>query len=185
MPQTSAATLVPTGTWNVDPSHSVVEFGIKHLMITTVKGNFDQFEGVLESHEDGTVVARGRVKTESIDTREPQRDQHLRSPDFFDVEHFPEMTFTSKQIEPTGEENRFHVTGELQIRDVTREIELEAVYEGSTRDPWGNERIGVTMSGRLAPTDFGIDWNVALEAGGNLLGDRVTFTLSISAVKAA
>ncbi len=175
-------TLLPAGTWRVDPSHSSIEFGIKHLLITTVKGSFGAFTGSIVVGEDGTASATGVIGADSIDTNEAQRDEHLRSPDFFDTSGFPEIKFTSTSIGDV-DGNGFRVDGELTIRGTTRPIELAAAYEGSAWDPWGNERIGITVRGQLDPTDYGVDWNQELEAGGNLLGDRVDFTASISAVR--
>ena len=183
-PETGLAGLVPAGTWRADGAHSTVEFGIKHLLITTVKGTFDAFEGTIEVAPDGAAKAAGVIRAESIDTNEPQRDQHLRSADFFDTAGFPEITFASTRIGQVQGDS-FKVAGELTIRGTTRLIELDAGFEGTAKDPWGNERIGLTVKGHLDPNDYGVDWNQELEAGGNLLGDRVDFTASISAVKAA
>jgi polyisoprenoid-binding protein YceI len=180
---TTAAPTLPAGHWTIDAKHSGIEFGIKHLLITTVKGSFNDFEGSVDVGEDASVAATGVIKTESIDTNEPQRDAHLRSGDFFDAATFPEIRFRSTSVEHV-DGNRFRVIGDLTIRDVTRPIELETELAGSAKDPWGNERIGLTLQGHLNPTDFGVDWNQELETGGNLVGDRVDFTANISAVKA-
>ena len=176
------AGLIPAGSWKVDPSHSTVEFGIRHLLITTVKGNFGNFEGTVEVARDGAAKATGVIAAESIDTNEPQRDTHLRSADFFDAATFPEIRFESTEIGQV-EGTSFRVAGELTIRGTTRPIELEATFEGAAKDPWGNDRIGLTVKGQLDPNDYGVDWNQELEAGGNLLGVRVDFTASISAVR--
>ncbi|HEU5212092.1 MAG TPA: YceI family protein [Gaiellaceae bacterium] len=182
--QSGVGGLIPAGTWSVDGSHSTIEFGIRHLLITTVKGTFGNFEGTIEVAPDGAAKATGVIASESIDTNEPQRDEHLRSADFFDTATFPEIRFESIAIGGV-EGTAFTVAGELTIRGITRPIELEAFFEGAARDPWGNDRIGLTVRGHLDPNDYGVDWNQELEAGGNLLGDRVDFTASISAVKAA
>ena len=179
---TGVAGLVPAGAWRVDGSHSTVEFGIRHLLITTVKGTFDNFEGTIEVAPDGAAQATGVIRADSIDTNEPQRDEHLRSTDFFDAAGFPEITFQSTHIGGL-DGSAFTVAGDLTIRGTTRPIELEATFEGAAKDPWGNDRIGLTVKGHLDPNDFGVDWNQELEAGGNLLGDRVDFTASVSAVK--
>ena len=178
------AGLVPAGTWQVDGAHSGVEFGIKHLLITTVKGTFGNFEGTIDVAEDGTAHANGVIRADSIDTNEPTRDEHLRSPDFFDAADFPEIAFESTEIGGV-EGNTFRVVGDLTIRGTTRPIELEATFEGAATDPWGQERIGLTVRGQLDPSDYGVDWNQELESGGNLVGDRVDFTANISAVKQA
>jgi polyisoprenoid-binding protein YceI len=182
--QSGVAGLIPAGTWNVDGSHSTIEFGIRHLLITTVKGTFGNFEGTIEVAPDGAAKATGVIASESIDTHEPQRDEHLRSADFFDAATFPEIRFESTEIGRV-DGTAFTVAGNLSIRGITRAIELEAAFEGTAKDPWGNDRIGLTVKGHLDPNDYGVDWNQELEAGGNLLGDRVDFTASISAVKAA
>jgi polyisoprenoid-binding protein YceI len=178
------AGLVPAGTWQVDGAHSGVEFGIQHLLITTVKGTFGNFEGTIDVAEEGTAHAKGVIRADSIDTNEPTRDQHLRSPDFFDAAGFPEITFESTEIGAVAG-NTFRVVGDLTIRGTTRPIELEATFEGAATDPWGQERIGLTVRGQLDPNDYGVDWNQELESGGNLVGDRVDFTANISAVKQA
>jgi polyisoprenoid-binding protein YceI len=176
---------VPLGTWNVDPAHSSIEFSIKHMMIATVRGRFRDFEGTIEAAEDindSRVV--GIVRTASIDTNEPARDEHLRGPHFFDAERYPEARFESKRIEPLGGP-KFRVVGELTIKDVTREVTLEATVEGSQRDPWGNDRIGVSVRGAINRTDFGLRWQQALESGGFLVGEEVKIAADISAVRAA
>ncbi len=175
---------VPTGTWNVDPTHSSIEFSIKHMMIATVRGRFKDFEGTIEAAEDindSKVV--GIVRTASIDTNEPTRDDHLRGPDFFDVEHYPEARFESKRIIPIGGPD-FRVIGDMTLKGVTREVELKATVEGSQRDPWGNDRIGIRTRGMIDRTDFGLTWQHALETGGFLVGEEVKIVIDISAVKA-
>jgi polyisoprenoid-binding protein YceI len=176
-------TSLPAGVWNVDPAHSNVEFGIKHLLITTVTGSFGDFEGTIEVDESGKAKATGAIKAGSITTNAPQRDEHLRSSDFFDAESFPEIHFESRRIEHL-DRSRFRVVGDLTIRGTTREVELEAEFQGANKDPWGNDRIGLAVRGELDPNDYGVDWNQELETGGNLIGDRVNFTANISAVKA-
>lgn len=137
------STLVPTGTWNVDPAHSRVGFAVKHLGIATVRGVFKEFEGSLEIGEDlASTKARGTVQTASVDTSEPSHDGHLRGPDFFDVESYPEITFESTSIEAAGEDE-WKVLGNLTIHGVTNEIELDVEIGGTENDPWGNERVGL------------------------------------------
>jgi polyisoprenoid-binding protein YceI len=149
-----------------------------------VKGNFGNFQGTIEVAPDGAAKATGIIASESIDTHEAQRDEHLRSADFFDAATFPEIRFESTDI-GSVEGTAFTVAGDLTIRGITRPIELQATFEGAAKDPWGNDRIGLTVKGQLDPNDYGVDWNQELESGGNMLGDRVDFTASISAVKAA
>ena len=179
------ATAVPTGTWNIDPAHSTVEFQVKHLGIATVKGYFSDFHGVLEIGAEGTPAkAYGSVKVESVDTREAQRDAHLRSPDFFDAENHPELTFTSTAIEPVDEDT-FTVTGDLTIHGVTQTVTFDAELQGVEQDPWGNERFAVEVTGQIKRSDFGMTFNQALGSGNLLVSDKVKLALDISAVKQA
>jgi polyisoprenoid-binding protein YceI len=175
---------VPTGTWKVDPAHSSVGFEVKHMMIATVRGQFREFEGTLEAAPDPSDSrARGSVKTASIDTGQPDRDAHLRSPDFFDAERYPEIRFASTRLTPRGGPH-WKVAGELTIKDVTREVELDATVQGAGEDPWGNDRVGVAVRGTIDRTDFGLTWQQALAAGGLLVGEQVTILIDISAIRA-
>ena len=171
------------GTWSVDASHSSVEFQVKHMGIATVKGFFHDFEGSLEVAEDGTISAGGSVKAASIDTRLAQRDEHLRSGDFFDVENHPELRFQSTSVEEVGDD-RYRIVGDLTIRGVTREVELDAVVEGAGEDPYGNTRVGLEVTGEIDREEFGLTWNQALETGGVLVAKRVKILLDLSAVEA-
>jgi polyisoprenoid-binding protein YceI len=182
---TSAATLIPTGTWTVDPAHSKVGFAVKHMGIATVRGEFTSFEGTLEIGEDlSTARVYGTVKAESVDTNEPQRDDHLRSPDFFDVAQFPELRFESTSIEALDDEE-FRITGKLTIHGVTDDIVLHADVEGTDIDPWGNERVGLEVTGQLSRGDYDMKFNQALGSGNMLVSDKVKLALDISAVKQA
>jgi polyisoprenoid-binding protein YceI len=176
---------VPAGTWKIDPAHSSVGFEVKHLMIATVRGRFTDFEGTLEAAEDNPSNSRayGTVKVASIDTGEPDRDAHLRSPDFFDVERYPEMRFESTRIQHV-EGGTYKIAGDLTIKDQTREIEVDATVEGAAEDPWGNERVGVSVRGTVNRTDFGLTWQKTLESGGLLVGEEVRIVIDISAVRA-
>jgi polyisoprenoid-binding protein YceI len=174
---------VPTGTWNVDPVHSSVEFHVKHLGIATVKGVFKEFEGSLQVGPDGA-TASGSVKVASIDTREEKRDGHLRSPDFFDAEQFPEITFKSTSITPAGGED-FEVTGDFTIHGVTKPLTLSASLEGAETDPEGNQRVGLSAKGQINRGDYGMTFNMALGSGNVVVGEKVKILLEISAVKAA
>jgi polyisoprenoid-binding protein YceI len=174
---------VPTGTWRVDPAHSSVEFEVKHMMIATVRGRFTDFEGAIEAAEDiNDSRVYGVVKAASIDTNEPTRDAHLRSPDFLDVESYPEIRFESKRIEPLGGP-LFRIVGDLTIKDVTREVELEATVEGADRDPWGNDRVGIRVRGQINRSDFGLRWQQRLASGAFLVGEDVKIEADVSAVK--
>ena len=179
---TATTTLIPTGTWAVDPAHSRIEFRVKHLGIATVRGHFGQFEGTLDIGEDGQGRAYGTVAASSVDTNDPKRDAHLRSEDFFEVETHPEISFESTSIEPTGADT-FAITGELTLRGITRELTLEAEITGTEQDPWGNERVGLEAAGQLDRSDYGITFNQALGSGNVLVSDRVSLHLDVSAVK--
>ena len=181
----STATIAPTGTWNVDAKHSRVGFSVKHLGIATVRGTFKEFEGTLEIGDDlSTAKAYGTVKAASVDTNEPSRDEHLRSADFFDVENYPEITFESTSIEPIDDDS-LKILGNLTIKGVTNEVELLAELGGTEVDPWGNDRIGLEAVGKISRDAFGIKFNIALGSGNVAVGDKVTLTLDISAVKAS
>lgn len=181
----STATLAPTGTWNVDPTHSRVGFSVKHLGIATVRGTFKDFEGTLEIGDDLTTAkAFGKVRTASVDTNEAGRDEHLRNADFFDVENWSEITFESTSVEAIDEDS-LKIIGNLTIKDVTNEVELLAEIGGTEVDPWGNDRVGLEAVGKISRSDFGIRFNMALGSGNVAVGDKVTLSLDISAVKAA
>ena len=182
---TATATLIPTGTYEVDPAHSNIEFSVKHLGIATVRGTFSEFEGRLEIGEDlGSAKAYGTVQVASLDTKEAQRDEHLRSPDFFDVATYQELTFESTKIRPL-DEDRFEIVGNLTLHGVTREITLNAEVQGTEQDPWGNERVGLEVTGQLARSDWGMTFNQVLGSGNLLVSDRVKLTLDISAIRQA
>ena len=179
----TTTTAVPTGTYTVDSGHSSVEFQVKHLGIATVKGFFSDFEGSLEIADDGTMTALGAVQAASLNTRNGQRDDHLRSADFFDVENHPQIGFRSTSIVPL-DGSSYRIVGELTIRGTTNEIELRAVTQGLEQDPWGNTRVGLEVAGELNREEFGLTWNQALESGGVLVGKKVKLQLEVSAVQA-
>lgn len=178
----TARTVLPTGTWTVDPAHSNVEFSAKHLGIATVRGAFNQFEGTFEVGEDGSAHARGTVEVASIDTNEDQRDTHLRSEDFFHAEVHPQLSFESSEIRPVGEDT-FLIHGDLTMRGVTRPIVLEAELQGTEIDPWGNERVGLEARGQLNRRDWNMTFNQALGSGNMLVSDKIKLSLDISAIK--
>jgi polyisoprenoid-binding protein YceI len=181
---TSLATAVPAGTYNIDPVHSRVEFAVRHLGIATVRGHFGSFEGSFEIGDDiASSRAYGSVEAASVDTQEQQRDDHLRSPDFFDIERFPRIEFASKEIRPLGDE-RFEVVGDLTLHGVTRELTLSAEILGTETDPWGNERVGLEARGELNRKDYGMTFNQVLGSGNVLVSDKVKLIIEVSAVKA-
>jgi polyisoprenoid-binding protein YceI len=175
-----------TNNWTIDTVHSGINFSIRHMVISKVRGHFAKYTGTvnLDTNDLTRSVVEATIDASSIDTGTPQRDEHLRSADFFDVQQFPELRFKSTRIEKV-EEDRYRVLGDLTIRNVTRPITLDVEYGGQARDPWGNDRVGFVAKATLDRKDFGLKWNQALEAGGVLVGDRVEIELEVQAVKAA
>jgi polyisoprenoid-binding protein YceI len=171
--------------WKLDPTHTAVEFSAKHLMITTVKGRITDVEGTIYTDEKNPANSTVEVtlKATSIDTRTDQRDQHLRSEDFLNVEKFPDIKFRSTRIE--GGKEHFKLTGQLTIRDVTKEITLDVQYEGQTKDPWGGTRVGFSATGKIDRRDWGLTWNQALETGGVVVGNDIKINLEVEAIRAA
>jgi polyisoprenoid-binding protein YceI len=173
--------------WKIDPAHTAVEFSVKHMMFTTVRGRFAGFEGIIEVDEErpdrSTVEAQ--IETTTIDTGSPDRDKHLRSGDFFDVEKFPQMTFKSRKIDGAAkkEGDRFKVVGDLSIRGKTMEVTLDCTYLGQGQDPWGGTRAGFTASTKIDRRQWGLEWNQALETGGILVANEVKIDLDVQAVK--
>jgi polyisoprenoid-binding protein YceI len=178
------ATTTETGTrtYKIDRAHSEVVFQIRHL-VTKVRGRFGDFEGIVQLNEDRPEVSSVEftIKAASIDTNEKDRDTHLRSADFFDVEQFPNITFRSRKVVKKSNES-FDVTGDLAIHGVTKEIVLPMTHLGKAKDPWGNERVGFESEITLNRKDFGLMWNAPLEIGGFLVGDDVRVSLSVQAV---
>jgi polyisoprenoid-binding protein YceI len=173
-----------TGTWNVDPTHSLVGFRVKHLGISSVRGEFRDFQGKLVIGEDGAVEATGSVKVDSIDTRAADRDNHLRSPDFFDAEGYPEITFESTSITAVDDDT-WEITGDLTMHGVTKPITLNAEVGGSGPDPFGGERVGLEATGEISRGDYGMKFNAALGTGNAIISDKVKLDLDIEAVKQA
>jgi polyisoprenoid-binding protein YceI len=171
--------------WKLDPAHTLVEFSAKHMMIATVKGRIADIDGTIYTDERDLKNSSVEVnlKGVSLDTRNDQRDQHLRSGDFLNVEKFPEIKFRSTSIKG-GKEN-FKLTGDLTIRDVTREVTLDVEYHGRNRDPWGGERVGFSASGKIDRREFGLLWNQVLETGGVLVGNDIKIGIEVEAVKAS
>jgi len=181
----ATVTPIPTGTWTVDPAHSKVGFAVKHMGITTVRGEFTEFEGTLEIAGDlSSAKAYGTVKAASVDTNEAQRDAHLRSADFFDADAHPELAFESTSIEAVDEDT-FRITGRLTLHGVTNEIVLTAEINGTDVDPYGNEKVGLEITGQLSRGDYGMKFNQALGSGNMLVADKVKLNLDISAAKQA
>ena len=178
---TTTSTAPLTGTWSVDPAHSRVEFQVKHLGIATVRGVFREFEGTLELGGEAP-RAYGTVEAASVDTNEPQRDEHLRSGDFFDAEQHPQLSYRSTAIRQLDAET-LEIDGELTMRGVTRPVMLRGEIQGYEQDPWGNERVGLEVTGELSRGEWGMTFNQALGSGNVLVSDKVKLLLDISAVK--
>lgn len=170
-------------TWVIDPSHSEIFFKVKHLVIATVTGSFERFEGKVTTHSDDFTDAEIEFSADvdSINTNVPDRDKHLKSDDFFDAEHFPKIYFKSRSFKKTGD--RYKLTGDITIRGITKEIEMDAEYGGAMKDPWGNDKVGFEITGKLNRKEFGLKWNVLTEAGGAVAGDEVKLMLNVELVK--
>ncbi len=176
---------VQTTTWNIDPVHSAAQFKVKHMMISNVKGEFTSVKGSLDFDEQN--IENSRVQAEidasTINTREPQRDAHLKSADFFDVEKYPTLSFRSTQVS-RKDDGELAVAGELTVHGVTRPVTFSVEGPSEpTKDPWGNTRIGLSATTKINRKDFGLTWNAALETGGILVGEEVTITLDVQFVK--
>ena len=176
-----------TTTWQLDPTHSSVEFAIKHMMMTTVRGRFKNMRGTLtadEEHPEGCCV-EVEFDVASIDTGVADRDAHLRSADFFDAERYPKITFKSRRVEGSfaQEGDHFRVTGDLVIRDTTMEVVLDCEYEGRGKDPWGKERAGFSAKTELDRRDWGLKWNQAIETGGVLVANKVRIEAEVQFVR--
>jgi polyisoprenoid-binding protein YceI len=171
--------------WALDPAHSSVDFSVRHMMIAKVKGSFNSFNATIEADPSDLTTANIEftVDLASVDTRNEDRDNHLRSADFFDVENNPTMTFTSTSIVKT-DEGEYDVTGDLTLRGVTRPETFVVTYEGTGKDPWGNEKVGFNAEGKIKRSEYGLTWNAALETGGVLVGDEIKVSLEIQAAKA-
>lgn len=171
-------------TYNFDPTHSDVQFSVRHMVIAKVRGRFGAWSGKLELDSDNLESGKVEVKIDaaSIDTGVSDRDHHLKSADFFDVEKFPELHFASTRVESAGKES-YRVYGKLTIRDVTREVVLDVEHLGKAKDPWGNQRLAFSASTSIDRGDFGLKWNQALEAGGVLVSERVDIQLEAQAVQ--
>ena len=187
MTTATLSTPAATSLWTIDASHSQVEFAVKHMMISTVKGRIPAMEGKLALNEHDLASSSVGVEFDvaSIDTRTAMRDDHLRSADFFDAAQFPTITFQSTGIGATSLDDgaEFEVTGELTIRDVTRPVTLDVTVGGRGRDPYGNDRIAFTATTKIDRRDFGLNYNAALETGGVVVGHDVKITIEVEAIK--
>jgi len=171
--------------WLVDNSHSLIEFSVKHLMIAKVRGVFHKFDAEIEADLNDLTSAKVSftIDLNSVDTRNEDRDNHLRSADFFDVENTPNLSFVAKSIQQTTE-GEFDVTGDVTLHGVTKQETFKLVFEGTSTDPWGNEKAGFSASGVIKRSDYGLTYNAALETGGVLIGDEVKVNIELEAQKA-
>ncbi|HKT59518.1 MAG TPA: YceI family protein [Gemmatimonadales bacterium] len=184
---TSTSAPAATSTWQLDPAHSSIEFSVKHMMMTTVRGRLKQFRGTLtadEAHPQGCCVDV-EIDVASIDTGSADRDAHLRSADFFDVDRYPTINFHSDRADGSFEKegDRFRVPGKLTIRGTTIEVELDCVFEGRGHDPWGKERAGFSCSTEIDRREWGLKWNQAIETGGVLVANRVRVEAEVQFVR--
>ncbi|MFY2562724.1 YceI family protein [Corallococcus terminator] len=177
---------MPVTSWNIDPAHSSVLFVARHMVVARVHGRFERVSGVLRMDADQPTQGEVEVSADSasIYTGSPDRDTHLRSPDFLDVENAPKLTFRSTGLEPTGGSG-FRLLGELTIRNVTKPVVFEARHTATSKDPWGSTRLIYTAKGTISRSDYGIRWNKTLDNGGWLVGEKVDIELDIQAVPAA
>ena len=175
-----------TGTYTLDPTHTRIGFLARHAMVTKVRGAFNEFEGtaVVDGNNPANSSVRVTIEANSVDTRNAQRDEHLRTNDFLALEQYPQITFVSTDIRQV-DETTFEVTGDLTIKDVTNRITVPLEFEGASQDPFGNQRIGFDGSVTISRKDYGLTWNAALETGGVLVSDKIVLEFEVSAIKNA
>ena len=172
---------IPAGTWTIDPSHSEVAFSVRHLMVGKVKGTFESFEGAITIGDDPLASSvTAEVALESVNTRDEKRDGHLRSPDFFETDAHPNLTFASTSVRAKGSD--YLVTGDLSIRGITRSVVLGLEFNGVHPDPWGGTRAGFTAETEFNRKDFGITFDIPMEGGGVVVGDKIKVVLEVEAV---
>jgi polyisoprenoid-binding protein YceI len=171
--------------WGIDPSHSEISFKVKHLMITNVKGTFKEFDATIytEGKDLMTSELNVMINPASIDTSDVKRDEHLKSADFFDVENFKQILFTGNRYEKTENDENYILYGDLTIRNIKKPVKLEVEFGGVMKDPWGNEKAGFTINGKINRKDWGLNWNAALEAGGVLVSDDVRINGEVQLIK--
>ncbi len=171
-----------TTKWVVDPTHSEITFRVKHLMITNVKGEFRKFTAEIDGEDFRTAPVRVAIDAASIFTNEDKRDEHLRSADFFDAENHPELTFETKSFTRKGDEE-YVLTGILTIKGLSKEVAFDVEFGGINKDPWGNEKAGFSLNGKINRKDWGLNWNAALETGGVLVSEEVRINAEVQFVK--
>jgi polyisoprenoid-binding protein YceI len=171
--------------WGIDPVHSEIAFKVKHLMITNVNGVFEEFDAVIYTTGEDFMSAEIDfwMSAGSVDTHDAKRDEHLKSADFFDVENHKQITFTGNTIEKVDNDGSYELYGDLTIKDIKRQIKLDVEFGGVMKDPWGNEKAGFTINGKINRKDWGLNWNAALEAGGVLVSETVSISCEVQLVK--
>jgi polyisoprenoid-binding protein YceI len=186
MTDTATTTGLLTGTYAIDPTHTRIGFVARHAMVTKVRGSFNQFEGTgtYDAEDPTRSTLSLTIDAKSIDTRNADRDAHLRGNDFFDMDTYPQIRFVSTKVEPLDAET-YRVTGDLTIKDVTKPVSIDFEVSGPVQDPWGNTRIGLEGKSEINRKDWGVNFNVALEAGGLLVSDKITLEFEVAAVKTA
>jgi len=170
--------------WQLDKAHSSINFSVRHMMISTARGRFEEFDGTFEVNEADPRQSKIEVQIQaaSINTKDAQRDGHLKSPDFFDVEKYPVISFKSKRVEKVSGQN-VRLVGDLTIKDITKEVALDVEYAGQAKSPWGTINAGFTAQTKINRKEWGLTWNVALETGGMLVGEEVTISIELELVK--
>ena len=173
-----------TTTWTIDSTHSEIGFKVKHMMFTNVSGKFDAYEGTIETEENDFTTAKISFSADiaSIDTRNTDRDNHLKSGDFFDVENHPKLTFTGKSFNKINDHN-YELTGDLTIKGISKEVKLPVEFSGLMQDPWGNTKVGLNIETKINRKDWGLNWNAALETGGVLVGEEVKLIIDLQLMK--
>lgn len=173
--------------WSIDPSHSEIAFKVKHLMITNVKGVFKEFDASIYTTGEDFMTSEIDffMNPASVDTRDEKRDEHLRSADFFDVEHFKQITFTGNSYEKIDDDGHYELYGDLTIKGIKKQIKLDVEFSGVMKDPWGNHKAGFTINGKINRKDWGLTWNAGLEAGGVLVSDEIRISCDVQLIKQA
>ncbi|MCB0447403.1 MAG: YceI family protein [Gelidibacter sp.] len=171
-----------TTKWAIDPTHSEITFKVKHLMISNVKGEFRTFQAIIDGEDFTNSTISANIDASSISTNNNDRDTHLKSPDFFEVEKYPEITFVSTSLKKV-DDNEYELVGNLTMKGITKEIKLNTEFGGFMKDPYGNEKAGFSINGKLNRKDFGLNWNAALETGGVMVGNEIKINAEVQFVK--
>ncbi|MEO8151143.1 MAG: YceI family protein [Bacteroidia bacterium] len=179
--------MVTKSKWVIDPSHTEIAFKVKHLMITNIKGVFTNYDASIYTTGSDLMTAEVDfwMDPASVDTGDEKRDAHLISPDFFDVENHKQITFVANTVEPVDNDGSYELYGDLTIKGITKRIKLDVEFGGTMKDPWGNEKAGITLNGKINRKDWGLNWNAALEAGGVLVSEEIRISCEVQLLKSA